>query len=158
MVQALGPGAFPIQLTLLLRLVTLFSFHLSQGISNHDLQAFISFFYHQRSRPKTTEPEKPAKRSGRARQPLPEETPANGIADPDLIAVPEPTPEEAEMCAALESADIEDVEDVDADKATHDKQAVATVRTEAVAIAKSKYKMELNSEEAQTALGLFPKV
>lgn len=62
------------------------------------------------------------------------------------------------MCAALESADIEDVEDVDADKATHDKQAVATVRTEAVAIAKSKYKMELNSEEAQTALGLFPKV
>ena len=62
------------------------------------------------------------------------------------------------MCAALESADIEDVEDVDADKATHDKQAVATVRIEAVAIAKSKYKMELNSEEAQTALGLFPKV
>ena len=62
------------------------------------------------------------------------------------------------MCAALEDADLEDVEAVDLDKAVHDKQAVATVQTEAVTIAKVKYKMELNSEEAQTAVGLFPKV
>ena len=62
------------------------------------------------------------------------------------------------MCAALEGVDPDDVEGIDLGKSDHDKQAVAGVRTEAVAIAKTKYKLELNSEEAQTALGLFPKV
>lgn len=62
------------------------------------------------------------------------------------------------MCAVFESADLDDAETVDADKAVHDKQAVANVRTEAVAIAKTEFNMELNSEEGQTALGLFPKV
>jgi hypothetical protein len=62
------------------------------------------------------------------------------------------------MLAALEGAELDDVEPVDAEKITHNKQAIATVRTGAVAIAKTKYKMELNPEEAQTALGLFPKV
>ena len=78
--------------------------------------------------------------------------------DPDLVAIPEPTPEDAEMCVALEAADLDDVEGIDPGKSDHDKQAVASVRTEAVAIAKTKYKLELDSEEAQTALGLFPKV
>jgi len=80
------------------------------------------------------------------------------VNDPDLVAAPEPTPNEAEICAGLEGAELDDIEGVDADKAIHDKQAVATVWSEAVAIAKTKYKMELTSDEAQTALGLFPKV
>ena len=134
-----------------------FSIKCSQTDNCH-LQAFISFFYRQRSKPRAAEPEKPAKRGGRTKQQPPEELPVNGTNDPDLVSVPEPTPEEAEMCAALEGVDLDDAEGADIDKTIHDKQAVASVRTKAVAIAKIKYKMELNSEEAQTALGLFPKV
>ena len=67
------------------------------------------------------------KRGSRTKQPPPEDPLANGINDPDLIAVPEPSPEEVEMCAALEGVDIDDIEAVDADKAIHDKQAVASV-------------------------------
>ena len=81
-----------------------------------------------------------------------------GRNDLDLIAAPEPTPKELEMCEALEYEDPDDSKLVDADKTAHDKQAVTTVRTEAVLIAKTKFNMELNSEEAQTAVGLFPKV
>ena len=78
--------------------------------------------------------------------------------DPDLVAAPEPTPEELEMCEALEHEDPDDPEPVDAEKAIYDKQAVLTVRTEAVSIAKTEFGMELNSDEAQTAVGLLPKV
>jgi len=91
-------------------------------------------------------------------QQLPEEPPANGANDPDLVGVLEPTPDEAEMCAVLECADLDGTEGIDAAKSDHDKKAVASVRTAAVAIAKAKYKLELNSEEARTTLGLFPKV
>lgn len=115
-------------------------------------QAFLSFFYRQHSKPKTTEPEKPARRGGRAKQPAP------GSNDPDLVMAPEPTHEELEMCEALEYEDPDDLEPVDADKTAHDKQAVATVRTEAVSIAKTKFNIELDTDEAQTAVGLFPKV
>lgn len=137
--------------------VLYFSIKCSQTDNCH-LQAFISFFYHQCSKPRAAEPEKPVKRGGRTKQQPPEELPVNGTNDPDLVSVPEPTPEEAEMCVALEGADPDDAEGADIDKTIHNKQAVASVRTEVVAIAKIKYKMELNSEEAQTALGLFPKV
>ena len=84
--------------------------------------------------------------------------PASEGNDPDLVAASEPTHEELEMCEALEYEDPDDLEPVDADKTAHDKQAVATVRTEAVSIAKTKYNIELNTDEAQTAVGLFPKV
>lgn len=62
------------------------------------------------------------------------------------------------MCKALECDDPDNLEPVDAEKAAHDKQAVSTVRSEAVLIAKTEFGMELNSEEAQTAVGLLPKV
>jgi len=62
------------------------------------------------------EPEKPAKCGGRAKQQLPEEFPAGGVGDADLVAIPEPTPEEAKLCAALEGADPDDVEGIDAGK------------------------------------------
>jgi hypothetical protein len=62
------------------------------------------------------------------------------------------------MCEVLECLDPDNLDSVDADKAAYDKQAVATVRSEAVAIAKTKFGMELGSDEAQTAVGLFPKV
>ena len=78
--------------------------------------------------------------------------------DPDLPTVLEPTREELEMCDALEHGDPDDLEPVDAEKTAHDKQAVTTVRTEAVSIAKTKFGIELNSDEAQTVVGLFPKV
>jgi len=122
------------------------------------LQAFLSFFYRQRSKPKTNGPDKPTKRGGRAKQPIPEEPPVCNRTDPDLIAVPEPTREELEMCEALECEDLDDPEPVDAEKAAHDKQAVLTVQTEAVLMAKTKFGMELDSDEAQTAVGLLPKV
>lgn len=70
----------------------------------------------------------------------------------------EPTPEELDMCAALDSIDPDEADPVDVDKSAHDKRAVASVRTEAVRIAKVDYKMDLDSDEATTALGLFPKV
>lgn len=62
------------------------------------------------------------------------------------------------MCEALECEDPDGVEPLDADKVAHDKQAVSTVRTEAVLIAKTEFGLELNADEAQTAVGLFPKV
>lgn len=62
------------------------------------------------------------------------------------------------MCEALEHGDLDDLEPVDTEKAAHDKQAVATVRTEAVSIAKTEFGIELNPDEAQAAVGLFPKV
>jgi len=89
---------------------------------------------------------------------MPEEPPARGGNDPDLIMAPEPTHEELEMCEVLENEDPDDHESVDPEKNAHDKQAVATVRTEAVAIAKTRFRMELDSDEAQTAVGLLPKV
>ena len=86
--------------------VLYFSIKCSQTDNCH-LQAFISFFYRQRSKPRAAEPEKPAKRGGQTKQQPPEELLVNGANDPDLVSVPEPTPEEAEMCAALEGADLE---------------------------------------------------
>jgi len=79
------------------------------------------------------------------------------LGDRDVIAASEPTTEELEMCEMLENPD-PDVEPIDADKAAYDKEAVSNVRTAAVAIAKTQFKMELTADEAQTALGLFPKV
>ena len=151
---------FPHTVNLIAKVSAMLSFFTIKLLANVTMVhgAFISFFYRQRSKPKATEPEKPTKHGGRNKQPSPGDPAANGPNDPDLIAVPEPTPEEVGMCAALEDADLEDVKAVGLDKAVHDKQAVATVRTEAVTIAKVKYKMELNSEEAQMAVGLFPKV
>jgi hypothetical protein len=110
---------------------------------------------------KPLKPEKPAKR-GRTKQTMPaltaEEYPQYGIGDPDLVTAPEPTTEELEMCETLEDADVDNAESVDADKGAYDKEAVSTVRTEAVKIAKAKFHLELSADEAQTALGLFPKV
>lgn len=80
------------------------------------------------------------------------------VYDPDLIAAPPPTHEELEICEALENDDPDDLEPVDADKANHDKRAVSTVRTEAVSLAKTVFGLELDSDEARTAVGLFPKV
>ena len=62
------------------------------------------------------------------------------------------------MCEILENTDPDDVEPIDGDKTAYDKEAVSNVRTAAVAVAKTKFKMELTTDEAQTALGLFPKV
>ena len=59
--------------------------------------------------------------------------------------MPEPTHKELEMCEALELEDQDDPELVDPDKVTHNQQAVSTIHTEAVAIAKTKFKLELNS-------------
>ena len=129
---------FPHMVNLIAKVCTILFFSVNSGSHDHGTQAFISFFYRQRSRPKASEPEKPAKPGGQNKQPLPGEPLAHSSNDPDIVAVPEPTPEEIKMCAALEGADLDDTETVDADKAIHDKQAVATVRTEAVAIAKAK--------------------
>lgn len=89
--------------------------------------------------------------------PIPEEPTTCGASDPDF-ATPEPTAEELEMCEALENMDPEDTELVDADKSAYDKEAISKVRTEAVRIARTEFQLELSSGEAQTALGLFPKV
>lgn len=62
------------------------------------------------------------------------------------------------MFEELEHGNPDDLDQVDLEKSAHDKQAVATVRTEAVSIAKTEFGMELDSDEAQTAIGLFPKV
>ena len=126
-------------------------------LANLSLQAFLSFFYRQRSKPKAAEPERP-KHGGRGKHPTPEELLACGGNDPDLAAALEPTSEEAEMCEELEFEDQDDTEVVDVEKVAHDKQAVASVRTEAVLIAKTKFRIELDSDEANAALGLFPKV
>ena len=85
-------------------------------------------------------------------------SPVGGGNDLDLVEVLEPTHEELEMCAVLNSIDPDDTDPVDAEKSAHDKHAVASVWTEAVQIAKVKHKTELNSDEAQTALGSFLKV
>ena len=80
------------------------------------------------------------------------------MGNPDIIVASEPTTEELEMCEILENTDPDDVEPIDGDKTAYDKEAVSNVRTAAVAVAKTKFKMELTTDEAQTALGLFPKV
>ena len=62
------------------------------------------------------------------------------------------------MCKVLENTDPDDVEPIDGDKTAYDKEAVLNVQTAAVAVAKTKFKMELTTDEAQTALRMFPKV
>lgn len=61
------------------------------------------------------------------------------------------------MCEVLEYEDPDDLEPVDVDKTAHDKQAVTTTQTQAVSIAKVKFNMELDANEAQTVVGLPPK-
>ena len=137
--------------------ITIFSVCKSQ-LTSDQLQAFLSFFYRQHPKAKTNKPDKPAKCGGHAKQPIPEESPGCGRNDPDLVVAPEPTHKELEMCEALEYEDLDDPEPVDAEKVAHDKQAVLTVQTEAVLIAKTEFGMELDSDEAQTAVGLLLKV
>ena len=80
------------------------------------------------------------------------------MGNPDIIAASEPTTEELEMCEILENTDLDDVEPIDGDKTAYNKEAVLNIWTAAMAVAKTKFKMELTMDEAQTTLRLFPKV
>lgn len=62
------------------------------------------------------------------------------------------------MSEVLENVDPDDSDSIDADKTTYNKEAVLKVRSEAVKIAKTMYRLELSPDEAKIALGLFPKV